>query len=160
MPSKDKVYVSEKITRSAFNARYSVTIDNEVITVKDETDITYLIAPFFIRVIVTILIELLIGYLFFKYRKKKEVTIIAIVNLVTQVLLNAFILLSTHIGGLLATMILYIPAEIVVFVIEAIIYYIFLRSKEGEEKRHPVLYAFVANLLTFLVGLVLPGIIF
>lgn len=106
-----------------------------------------------IRILATIIIELLIA-LFFEFIKKKELLLLAGVNIVTQVILNVLLNVIHYKSGAMAYVGGYIFFEIIVFTIEACIYCIYLRVLADKPKRksYYVSYAFVANLISFLVG--------
>lgn len=105
-----------------------------------------------LRIVLTIGIELLAA-LWFGFRAKKQFAVIAITNVFTQVLLNAALFVLYLKDGAWAYIGWFIPFEIAVFVIEAVTYKILLpRHSETEKKQRPVLYAFVANLLSMLLG--------
>lgn len=106
-----------------------------------------------IRILATMIIELLIA-LFFGIIKKKELLLLAGVNIVTQVILNVLLNVIHYKSGAMAYIGGYIFFEIIVFAIEACIYCIYLRvlADKPKRKRYYVSYAFVANLISFLVG--------
>lgn len=106
-----------------------------------------------IRILATIIIELLIA-LFFGFIKKKEFLLLTGVNIVTQVILNVLLNVIHYKSGAMAYVGGYIFFEIIVFAIEAIVYCSYLRvlADKPKRKRYYVSYAFVANLISFLVG--------
>lgn len=120
------------------------------------------ICSFCIRITLTILIEILIA-LFFGFRSKKQLCIITIVNCITQILLNVILNIINYYSGLYAFRLFYALGEILVFAIEAVIYCTFLkRVSEKKDNSDYILYAFVANGISFVIGLYLashlPGI--
>jgi len=109
------------------------------------------IGGLFIRMVLTVLLELGVAWLF-RYRTKPLVTRIITVNVVTQVLLNlALVCISFHLGGL-AAFIAYFLLEIPVLLIEAITYAILLPDHRGGTWWKAVLYAIAANFVSFIVG--------
>ena len=80
----------------------------------------------FIRIGLTILVEILIA-LFFGFRSKKQLCIITIVNCITQILLNVILNIINYYSGLYAFRLFYALGEILVFAIEAVIYCTFLK---------------------------------
>ena len=115
-----------------------------------------------IRIGLTILVEILIA-LFFGFRSKKQLCIITIVNCITQILLNVVLNIINYYSGLYAFRLFYALGEIFVFAIETVIYCTFLkRVSEEKDNRDYILYAFVANGVSFVIGLylasLLPGI--
>ena len=117
-----------------------------------------------VRIIVTIAVEILIALLF-GFKSREELMFIAIVNIVTQVILNVLLNIINFRSGLLAFFIYYVLLEFVVFTIEAVVYSVFLRKRSVKAK--PVLiyplYALVANAVSFgagaLIACFVPGIV-
>ena len=104
---------------------------------------------FLLRVVLTILIELVIG-LIFGYRSSKERKTIIITNLITQILLNLAILLFDYYMGLLVWIFIFPILEIVVTIIEAIVY---LVKFKDHKKFKTIIYSLIANLCTCLLGM-------
>lgn len=113
-----------------------------------------------VRIILTIFVELLLAAAF-GYRNRRQLGFITAVNVLTQVLLNLALNLGNYYSGHRFFVFAYIFLEALVFVTEALLY-TWRFKKQPETMGHPVLYAFVANLLSFLLGLWLadyiPGI--
>jgi len=116
-----------------------------------------------VRIVLTIVVELLIA-LFFYRRDTKAITVIVLANMVTQIVLNILLNVVNYNSGHYAFVFHYVWMEIVVFVVEAIIYtkMIGQENKATGKKYHPWVYAAVANLVSFIVGIwiarVIPGI--
>jgi hypothetical protein len=165
-PDTKEFAVSGIYERYSFNSYYNVKMNgSQMQTVKkDQKKATtdeenYSIPPFLafaFRVFLTIIIELLVAYLL-KLRGKKVYALIAITNLVTQVLLNIglnmYYVEEINFDFVAAYFIL----EFLVFVVEAIIYAIFLSrlSKTSISKIKSTAYALIANVSSFVVGLIL-----
>lgn len=166
---------SDICERKAFDTYYTVNMegksiknvqyDNESSTdsriIAEENKITGTgIIKFIIRVILTVLIELVIA-LIFKIKGKKQILLIVLANIVTQCLLNA-ILWMVSIGTW--EFICFLGLEFLVFAIEALVYAIWLRKIDNKNKKAGfyVLYAGVANIcscgLGLLLGIMLPRI--
>lgn len=110
----------------------------------------------FVRIVLTILIEVLIA-LAFGFKEKKQLLFILAVNAVTQIILNVLLnIINYNLGGLMMA-ICYVLFEIVVFVLEAIIYSIFINKVSIKPKKvwFCVLYAFIANAFSFGLGAVI-----
>ena len=109
-----------------------------------------------VRIVLTIAIELLIALLFM-IKSKKLFVKVAIVNVVTQVILNIILNINYFNNGALSYMLLYIPLELLVIIIEAIAFTIIFRKQE--ELKYPTLiaisYAVIANLLSYGLGMIL-----
>ena len=112
--------------------------------------------PFFERIIITIILELLAALLF-GFRKKKDFAIIALVNIITQIILNFLIYTSCYHFGLDALPLYYMVFETIIFVIEAILYCTVLKKVSERPKKNIIyiLYAFVANFLSFALGIIM-----
>ncbi len=140
------------------DAELSVTIE-----ARESYDFTMEIQSLIIRVILTIAIEILMA-LIFGYRNRKSLSMIAMTNLFTQILLNVLLNIINYQSGQYAFVFHYIWMEVAVFVIEALIYsrLIDKRNRKTDKKLHPVWYAAVANMASFAVGIwiskAIPGI--
>jgi hypothetical protein len=106
---------------------------------------------FLARIILTIIIEIGIAFLF-HYRSIKNFLIIGVTNLMTQMLLN--VSLNFMIYQTKNIIIPYLLLEFIVFIIEAKIYSYYLVF-EGKQEERPKLYAFIANTASLAIGLVL-----
>lgn len=150
VPSDGRIMVSEAMTRKAFNSYYSVSFtDNNGFTIKEEPYFTLNVLSFIFRAVSTIIIEVLLGLLF-KYRKKPEIITIILVNLITQILLNLIMAFSEYVAGELVWFFIFPLIEIVIAIVEMVVYLIkFKEHKKGKT----VLYALLANLVTFFAGL-------
>ena len=146
-----KYYISEKQERFAFDSYYEAVITSKgTIAVGEVPETGKQTGGFFLRVILTILIELLAGLLF-GYRKKREILVIVCTNIVTQGLLNLALAILSYEGGLLTWIIILPILEVIVFALEAVIYAFLLKSEEKGRGR-AVLYALAANILSFGLG--------
>ena len=115
-----------------------------------------------VRILLTIAIEMVVGLLF-GFRQKKQLQILALVNITTQLLLNLLLNIIHYNAGPLAFITSYVFFEIIVFALEAGLYCRFLkRVSPKKENGDFVLYSFIANSASFWVGYylatVLPGI--
>ncbi len=115
------------------------------------------------RIIITIALELCVALLF-GFRGRRELTLLAVVNVVTQILLNVALNLINFSQGQLAFVIWYFLLEIIVFLAEAVLYSVMM-NRIAEKKRRVwfiVLYSLAANAVSFLAGfglaLIIPGI--
>ena len=115
------------------------------------------------RIVLTILVELVIALLF-GYRSKKQIYWIAGINIVTQVALNVWLNIIQYYHGPLSFILSYILLEFLVFLIEGVLYAVFLANSDDKKSKRflAVLYAFVANAVSFGTGMalarILPGI--
>lgn len=115
------------------------------------------------RILITIAIEMVIALLF-GFRKKNQLLLLIGVNTATQILLNVLLNIINYHSGELAFVVFYVLLEIVVFVIEAMLYSRILKknSDNPKQKWFYWLYALIANAVSFGAGIViaqiLPGI--
>ena len=115
------------------------------------------------RIVLTIVIEMMVALLF-GFRKKKQLLILAITNIATQVILNVALNFINYQSGPLAFAVFYVLLEIVVFVMEAVLYCTVLKKTSETKKRnwYYVVYSLVANSVSFgagfLLARILPGI--
>lgn len=115
-----------------------------------------------VRIFLTIAIEMAVALLF-GFRRKKQLQILALVNITTQLLLNLLLNIIHYNSGPLIFIISYVFFEVIVFALEAGLYCRLLKKvSEKKENWYYVLYSFVANSASFWVGYylaaALPGI--
>jgi hypothetical protein len=126
-------------------------------------DFTWEMISLLCRIIVTISVELGIAWLF-GFRTKKQILIIGLTNVVTQTVLNILLNVINYHQGELAFLSTYICMEFLVFLMEGMIYWMLLPRYEAKPERelHPWVYAGVANVASFIAGLLIavwvPGI--
>ncbi len=139
------------------------SLENFELEIEETYDFSMEIVSLIVRIVLTIVVELLIA-LFFYRRDTKAITVIVLANMATQIVLNILLNVINYNSGHYAFVFHYIWMEIVVFVVEAIIYtkMIGRENKETGKKYHPWAYAVVANLISVIVGIwiarVIPGI--
>lgn len=107
-----------------------------------------------LRIIITILIETVIALLF-GFRKKKQILLIFGVNTLTQILLN--LVLNTTPCDSVDWVYLYVFLEIIIFVLEAVLYCKFMKklSDKQRKNRYYILYALIANAVSFGAGVLI-----
>lgn len=147
--------VSDTYERVAFDSYFNVDMNDTNIILDEKVELGNRFKGFALRVIVTILVEVLLGLLF-TFRSKKEIKTIVIVNLITQLLLNLIMLFFDYYLGAMVWMIIFPILEIVILVIEIIVYMISFKDKK---KWKIALYAIIANAITFYIGL-MTGMMF
>ena len=149
----NKTYaISEKIENNyAFNCEYFFDFSGKlegsfILEWSEARFITLSIVDVIIRLVVTLAIEMLIA-LVFRF-DKKSMLIILITNVLTQLLLNVLMSINyTKMGINFMMFGFYFVFEIVIFLIEAGIYYKFCKGKYS--KKWFILYALLANALSF-----------
>lgn len=178
-PERDMFYVSPIYERYAFDSYFTVDMSDymqkgitaEETPVAEENgivaektyDYKWESISLVIRIIITILMELAIALLF-GYREKKLLSFLAVVNVVTQVVLNMGLNIINYHSGSLAFLLSYVLFELIVLVIEAIVYgnLIGKFSEKQQSSSKAVLYAVTANAVSFMIGLwisyYIPGI--
>ncbi len=160
LPDTDQLIVSSDIYELVgFNDIFDITIQDGKIINTQTLSVAYQIPHFLARLLLTLTIELPLAILF-GYRKKLQLLIILAVNIATQLLLNLilyFVLITDGVSYTYKT--IFIALEILIFVIEGLIYrFVLNRGKmETDTPAHPWFYSFCANLTSFLVGLLLTS---
>ena len=148
-------------TRYAFDSYFTAMVSANTILLKKDYQMTWEIISFLCRCVITIAIEIGIGWLFM-FRSKELMRLIVITNTVTQILLNVLLNITNYQSGPLVFQFRYAWLELCVFAIEAVLYTVYLRRRPQETKLHPVSYAFCSNLVSFIAGMlvakIVPGI--
>ena len=162
--TNNTILISDEITQEAFDSKMKVTFTEEFIN-EEYLDITivstsnkiteqhyYLkgISGIILRLVLTIVIELFILYLF-KYRKKKSYILVGITNFVTHTILTISLFAFFYLQGAWTNFFLIIPFEILIILAETVFYAIALKEYS---KGRAVGYAFLANIATILVSFI------
>lgn len=158
--SQSFIVSSESYERYAFESFYTISLDQQAslmtqkgiheidMDIKKEIFFNEVTYHFIERVIFTILIELLIAFCF-QIKKKRELKIIVLTNIVTQILLNFMLqMLSVYYISFFAFL-CYTLLEIVVIYIEAKVYQKYMKDRSKGEL---IGYATIANILSLLIG--------
>jgi len=177
-PENDRFVVSGIYEKYAFDTYYTVDMDkSDIKSVEyndelstDERILAYRsynyrreVVSLVVRIVLTIAVEMCIALLF-GFFKKKQLVLLMCVNTLTQIILNVLLNVINYRSGEWAFVFYYILLEIVVFAIEAIIYtrYIGKFTEKPVKKGKAIVYAFVANAVSFGVGIcianILPGV--
>lgn len=164
-PDYDSFAVSDIITRYTFDSSYTVDlggVDYQVpgsisgirVEPKDRISVTWIL-DVTVRVALTLAIELLVAFLFV-FREKKQLIFIAVVNISTQLMMNAVLLFFRFHGGFYISAVFYFLTELGVFALEAVLYVLFLKRFSKMSVSRPVIvaYALVANILSCAAGLI------
>ena len=144
--------------RYAFDSYYVATVEGGKIILTEDYRLSGQLLSFFARLLITFAIEAGL-MLLFGYRSKKSVRLILLANAATQVLLNVWLNVVYFRSGFFAYVGTYILLELAVFAIEAIIFAKLLPVYGEKTARHAVIYAFIANLVSFGAGLLICGVI-
>lgn len=171
-PEYDSFVVSEVYERYAFDTYYTVDltgvdIQNTAVTAVVEAEKNYdyslELASLAARIVITVLLELAVAWVF-AFREKRQLLFLAVVNIITQIILNLLLNGINYKQGQRAFVFYYILLELLVFLIEAAAYSRILPkvSAGAVKRRRATLYALAANLVSFIAGLwiahLVPGI--
>lgn len=168
-PETETFFVSGIYERYAFDSHFTIDMkdldiaevtDEPVLVAKESYNYLEEILSFAARVIATILIEILVAYVFLYYRKK-QIRLIIVVNVITQIALNVALSIIDYRSGFLAFTFAYVGLELLVFAIEAVVYKLTLPRWDEKQRAKwlPIGYAFVANVGSFLIGFQIAKII-
>mgnify|MGYP000946308353 CR=1 FL=1 len=168
-PETDHFVVSDRIYQSySFNSSFAIHAEQIGLSPDSQGELdlklqnTYhygrMILAFFVQVVITLLVEIGIARLF-QLRQKKIFRFIVLVNLVTQVLLNVVLYWINYQVGLFSMAVSYFGLEILVFLLEAVLYAIYFGRLEDVfiDGWKPWVYSLVANATSFIVGLQLSA---
>lgn len=162
-PETNTFMVSDVCKRYAFDTYYTVDMDGiEIGSIKYDENLSSNqrldmhksyefkneVKALVCRILITVVVEALIGLLF-KFRNK-ELLYILFINVITQIILNVLLNIYTGFGYYFV----YLSLESLVFVIETIFYCLMFKKKKG----YCVLYALVANIASFVIGLYLANL--
>lgn len=160
MTEDNVTYTTGAIERYAFGSYFQVdasnVIDGELAgvrvieTISPNYNYVREILAFFIRLIVTLGIELALA-LAFGFRKKNEIYAILVVNTITLVFLHALLNVTTYYEGEFLAIGFFILGEMIVFLVESIFYLFYFQKK----KARAFFYGILANLLSCGMGLLL-----
>jgi len=173
-PETNRFIVSdESYERYAFDSYFTANVSGQInsaaapgeakIITEKSYDYAGEMLSLIARILLTIAIELGIALLF-GFRGKKQFRFIVIVNVVTQIALNLALNIINYHSGQMAFVIFYVLLEIAVFIVEAILYTLYLKklSEKMFPGWKPCVYALTANAASFALGLGLahwiPGI--
>ena len=151
-PETETYAISPAYERYAFNSVYSADLTDAAasgtFTAEDTYSLSMDLAGLLCRILLTIAVELLVAY-WFGYTSKSQIQLFIRVNVITQILLNLILYYYLRFSGVFGYVLISIPAELVVFILESLLY--------RKKLEHPCFYAFLANLASFLVGLALAA---
>lgn len=169
-PEHDSFAVSNEVyERYAFDSYYKVNaagleIQNVDIAkgIQAEKDYVYSleISSLIFRILISIIIEVIIARLL-GFREKKQLLIIIAINIITQSILNILLNLINYNQGGSMFVFHYFWMELLVIVIEAVAYYFLFKKYSNAPKGKFVasLYAFIANILSFVMGALIANVI-
>lgn len=163
----NNVFISDTITKTYFSAHFTYDFSNDSVleqaanqtnTFFNDTgivteDFPYLrvIATALLGVLITLIIEIFILYIA-QYREKATYKIVIVTNICTQLILHICIFFGSALWSIFAGIGILILGEFLVLIIEMIVYRILFQEKQ---KLKPVPYAILANLASFILGLLI-----
>ena len=103
-----------------------------------------------VALVLTVVLEVLIAILF-NYRKKSEISIIVLINIITNPLLNYLLAVNNYFNWLSVNIFILILLEIIVVMIE----WLLLRYAIRKNPKKLFLLSLVMNATSFIVGLLL-----
>lgn len=158
-PESGAFVSSQVCQRYAFDSYFDATVENGVLTAKvnHQLQLTELWG-LLCRMAITVAVELLIGLLFWPW-KKKVFGLLIWVNILTQLVLNLALNVYAHFRGtfIITYGLVYFLLEIAVMVIETRAYNKHMPEAVGGEipMGKALGYSMIANLCSFALGLVL-----
>ena len=163
-PETGEFLVSDVCERYAFDSYYTLDVGQmstePTPAVKRSYDYTREVAGLIVRVILTVLIELGVAWLF-GFRKKELLLLIIAANVVTQVAFNVALNVIYNAQGPWAVVFYYVVLEPVIFVIEAVVYCLLFNRFSETKHSHAkiILYALAANICSFVIGFLAAKVI-
>ncbi len=148
IPSTGEIIKSEPIAKEQFEQKYVCTVSNGQLEIKADSQLMPKIGRVLFRLVATLVIEVVIGLLF-GFRTKKQISLIVKTNIFTQAILNVIFMVIETYSGFLAALIFYVPLEILIFIIEALIY----RKRLDDKKWKTWLYSLFANGVSAYLGI-------
>lgn len=156
----DRFMVSEPVSISQFSSKYTVDFsntDNGFLIVAECYDKLIDMISWLIRLISTIVIEILVALLF-GFARKKQLMSIAFINIITQIYLNIALSMSVSIMGETSFVINYLLSEIFVTIAE-VIYYRISKNMWSSSALRTSVYAIVSNLISFRAGVFITNLV-
>ena len=160
-PDTEEFRVSGILSRYAFDSYFDLDVDE--MEVRRTYDWAGEMLSLILRIIITIAIELMIALLF-GYRQKSQMTFLACVNIISQIMLNLALTLINYSYGAWTFFWWYLMLEFFVFALEAALYVFWLPkwSRGDMKKGKAIIYSLVANGVSFGAGFLIfqlvPGI--
>lgn len=156
-------YLSKETTTYAFNSYFSFDMNKytdddialkKAITLEKTYNYWKEILKFFVRLIISLAIEIGLAFIF-KFTKK-SLLIIALTNIGTQIGLNLFLNITTYLNGKSPYFVpLYILIELIIVIIESIIFKLMCKRGEEQSNKFVIIYTILANILSFGLGMIL-----
>ncbi len=148
---------SEVIHRKLFSSKMTYDVSGVDLTydqsgvgiIQEHIPYTHMSISLIIRVILTVLIELLVLVFIFKYQSIRSMKLVGFVNVFTQTGLTVLMMLGYYFWGSIFGLIgMLLLGEVIVFVVEMIVYAIWLEEKG---RKVAIFYGLVANFTTLIL---------
>ncbi len=136
---------------------------NTILEATQNYDYRWELISLIARICIMIILEVGIAIIFFR-REKLTLAYVAIINVITQIILNVQLNITNFYYGPLRLARLYMTYEIHVVIIEAVLLILFARIKKKKDMRWGkiAVYVIVSNVVSYGAGLalakVIPGI--
>lgn len=152
-PESDSYLVSGIYERYAFHSYFSASVSACGLSLVRSYDYTAEVIGLAARIVITLTAEILLALLFFP-KEGRMLLPIALINVVTQLLLNLALAKTGYMNGARAFVLRYINLELLVTAAEAAVLFFLapLRSSCERPRMRAVLYAVVANACSFALG--------
>lgn len=154
----DELYMAtEALEMYAYATYYEIDFSTSTINTPKDIKVTntydYLgeILGLLFRIVATLAIEIGVFYLFRLYTKR-NLNVVLIINLITQIFLNVAVNVINYTSGILSAILLLFLLEFIILIVEFISYQILLKDKN---RFLIILYPIIANLLSFGLGFVI-----
>lgn len=154
---------SEILEQYAFDSYYQMDFNDlpenwndavAAIPVTRKYNLLWQITAFLLRLAVTVAVECLLAGLF-GFKGKRQMLLVFAVNCATQLAMNLLMLTQGAVGIFAIYVIQYALAELAVILVEGLVYYLALPKLADPyyaEGKHPIVYAVVGNLASFILG--------
>ena len=154
----DELYkVTEALEMYAYATYYEIDFSTGTINTPEDIKVTntydYIgeILSLLFRIVATLIVEIGVFYLFRLYTKR-NLNVVLIINLITQIFLNVAVNIMNYTSGSLGAIFLLYTLEFIILIIEFIAYQFLLKDKN---RLMITIYPIIDNLLSFGLGLVL-----
>ena len=147
--SDGKVVVSNEIKRMAFKS--TIKFDYSTGKAAETSPILSYFIQFISTCLATLFIEGIILILF-QFSFKANWKVFIVINIITQVMLTMIITYLMFRYGTIVAFVTYIPFEVAILVLEAILFAKYLKEYT---KQRRVLYSIAANTMSFFIGIIL-----
>ena len=168
-PESDTFEVSEICKSFAFDSYFTVDMDgvriktvgqneetDEPLEVRRSYNLVHEILALAARIGLTFLLEVMVAVPF-KLCEKKQLLLILVVNIITQVFLNVLLNVIHFSTGSIAAIAYYVLLELLIVAIEAAVYCTLLKkvSEQPRKNGYYILYSLIANIASFGAGFII-----